>query len=145
MDVLEPGRVPGHPAGGGAAVEDLRRLVEVDGDRDQLRLALDAVGATRRDEEVGQAVLAVLVNHHEPARAEAAQLALGDERGEDSADRGVDRVAALAQHLRAGLGGQRMPAATTPLALGMARSVSGAHPRTRPAGCPPAGSLPGTP
>ena len=49
-----------------------------------------------------------LVDHHEPAGAEARQLALADERGEDGADRGVDRVPALAQHLRARLGGQRM-------------------------------------
>ena len=53
--VLQPGRVPGHPAGGGAEVEGLRRLVEVDRDRDQLGAALDPVRAAGGDEEVDQA------------------------------------------------------------------------------------------
>ena len=106
MDVLESGRVPRHPAGRGAAVEDLRRLVEVDGDRDQLCLPLCAIGAPSRDEEVGEAVLAVLVDHHEAASAEAAQLALGDERGQHRTDSGVDGVAAFPQHLGTGLSGQ---------------------------------------
>ena len=134
MDVLEPGRVPRHPAGGGAAVEDLRRLVEVDRDRDELRLALDAVGAARRDEEVGKAVLAVLVDHHEPAGAEAAQLALSDERREHRADRGVDGVAAFPQHLGTGLSGQRMARGDDSRGGWHGRSVSGDHPRTRTAG-----------
>ena len=44
-----------------------------------------------------------------PPAPKPGQRALGSERRQDRADRGVDRVAAVAQHLRARLGGQRMP------------------------------------
>src|SRR5207342_3766295 len=57
-DVLEPRRVAGHTAGGRTAVESLGRLVEVDGDRNELGRALHAIGATRPHEEVDQRVLA---------------------------------------------------------------------------------------
>ena len=130
-DVLEPRRVAGHTARGRTAVESLGRLVEVDGDRHELGRALHAVGATRPHEEVDQRVLASLVDHHEPARTEPGQIALADERGEDGADGCVDRVSALAQHLCARLGGQRVTRCDdSPLAH--ARSVSGSAPRTRP-------------
>ncbi len=44
-----------------------------------------------------------------PAGAEPGQRALDREGGENRGDRGVDRVAALAQHLGARLGGQGVP------------------------------------
>ena len=67
------------------------------------------------DEEVEQLILAGGgVGEHEAAGAEAGQQALDGERGQHRADRGVERVAALAQDLRARLRGQRVPAATTP-------------------------------
>src|SRR5262249_50292931 len=97
-----------NPAGGGTAVEDLRGLVEVDRDRDEVRLGRDPVCAPRRHEEVDQRVLASFVDHPETAGPEAGQLALADERGQNRADRGVAGIPALTQHLRPSLGGQRM-------------------------------------
>ena len=61
------------------------------------------------------------VDEHEAAGAEAGQRALDRERGEHRADRGVDRVAALAQDLGAGLRGQRMPGGDDALSLGALR------------------------
>ena len=49
-----------------------------------------------------------VVDEHEAAGAEAGQRALDREGGEHRGDRGVDGVAALAQHPGAGLGGQRV-------------------------------------
>jgi hypothetical protein len=109
--VLEPGRGARDAAGGGADVEHLDRAAEVDRDRDQFRAALDAVEAPSGDEEVDQHLALLLgqariVDEHEPAGPESRQRALGHERGEDGGDRGVDRVPALAQDPRAGLGSQ---------------------------------------
>ena len=67
LDVLQPGRGPRHPAGGRPAVEDLRRLVEVDGDWHQLRRSLNPVRPARGDEEVDQRVrLLILVDIMKP-------------------------------------------------------------------------------
>ena len=48
------------------------------------------------------------VGEHEAPGAQAGERALGHERGHHRAHGGVERVAALAQHLRAGLGRHRV-------------------------------------
>ena len=53
-------------------------------------------------------VSAPRVDEHVAAGAEPGQRALGDARGQHRGDRGVDGVAALAQHPRPRLGGQRV-------------------------------------
>ena len=68
------------------------------------------LGARRRDEEIEHAGLAARVDEHVAARAEAGERALGHARRHHRRDRGVDRVAAVAQDLRPRLGGQRMAA-----------------------------------
>ncbi len=77
----QPGRHSGHPAGRGADVEALRHLVEQHVDRHQLTAGggIDSPPAGL-DEEVQQVVLSGRsVGEHEPAGAEARELALDDE------------------------------------------------------------------
>ena len=65
--------------------------------------------ARRRDHEVEQHRLAAgRRDEHVAARAEPGQQRLGHERRHQRRQRGVDRVAAGAQDVRAGLGGQRV-------------------------------------
>ena len=65
--------------------------------------------AGRLDEEVEQRrLLARARDEHVAARARAGEQRLGDPRREHGRDRGVDRVAALAQHAGAGLRGDRV-------------------------------------
>ena len=107
---LQPRRRARHAAGGRTDVERLHGLgVEVDRHRRQLDPALGPVLARRGDEEVDQGRLLPPAHHHEAAGAEAGQRALDREGGEHRGDRGVDRIAALAQHLGARLGGEGMP------------------------------------
>ena len=63
------------------------------------------------DEEVEQPVgpVARAVDEHEAAGARAGERALGHPGGERGGDAGVDGVAALGEHPRARLGGQRVP------------------------------------
>ena len=64
----------------------------------------------RRDEEVEQLGLAARAGDEQvAARAEPREQGLGDERGEDGGERGVDRVAPVAQDIRPRLRGDRMP------------------------------------
>ena len=72
------------------------------------RAGLDAA-ARRLDEEVEQHRLAAgRRDEHVAAGAEPGEQRLGDERREHRGERGVDRVAAGAQDLGAGLGGHGM-------------------------------------
>ena len=94
-------------------MEVLGLVAEVDGEPNQLRVALGAVRAARGDEEVGQLGRGTVapvggVDQHEAAGAEPGQRALGDERGQDSADRCIHGVSALSQRLRPGLRGDRV-------------------------------------
>ena len=66
-------------AGGGADVEGLRRLVEIDVDRQQLGAPLDPAQARSLDEEVDQDVFGAVVDQHEAAGTEPGQRALGGE------------------------------------------------------------------
>ena len=102
-------RGPGDAAGSGSDVEDLRCAVEEDLDRHELRATLDARAARHLDEEVAEDVVACGVDQHEAAGAEAREGALGRKRGEHGGDRGIDGVAAVAQHARPRFGRQRVP------------------------------------
>ena len=91
-------------------MEHLRGGLEEHLGRDQRR-ARCRVGAVAGggDEEVEQRRRGARLGHeHVAAGAEPGQLRLGDERRRHRGERGVDRVAAGAQHLRAGVSGQRM-------------------------------------
>ena len=83
---------------------------EVDLDGHERRPILGiAAEAGRGDEEVQQhRRLAGLGHEHVAARAGAAQQRLGDPRRQHRRDRGVDGVAARAQHVRSRLRGQRV-------------------------------------
>lgn len=102
-----------HPVGADgrcAGVEDLDGVAEGDADRHQLGARL-VVGAAAGDldEEVEQlGLLARLHDEHVAAGAEPGQQRLGRERGQHRGERGVDGVAAGAQHVGAGLGAERM-------------------------------------
>jgi hypothetical protein len=108
---VDPGGVAVRPAGGGADVEDLRRVaaeVHLDGHE---RGAIGGIAAVagRGDEEVQQhRRLAGLGDEHVAAGAGPAQQRLGDPRREHGGDRRIDRVSAGAQHVGARLRGQRM-------------------------------------
>ena len=109
--LLKAGRGSGNGARRGADVEDLIRVAE--GDVDVVHggalVGLEAA-AGDVDEEVEQPRSAVVaaVDEHETAAAGAGERALGHPRREGSRDAGVDGVAALGEHARAGLGGQRV-------------------------------------
>ncbi len=78
------------------------------GDERRARRRVGAV-AGRGDEEVEQrGRLARLGDEHVAAGAEPGELRLGDERRGHGGQRGVDGIAAGAQHLRAGVSGKRM-------------------------------------
>ena len=83
-----------------------------EGDVDGEQIGLGAVAAARRrgHEEVEQHRLeAGAGDEHVAAGAEARQQRLGHERREHRGERGVDGVAAFAQHLRTGRRRQRVP------------------------------------
>ncbi|MEJ7717046.1 MAG: hypothetical protein WKF31_03430 [Thermoleophilaceae bacterium] len=72
-------------------------------------LGVPAAQTRRGHEEVEQVVLTSGgVDEHEPARARPGERRLGRERHQHGGHRGVDRVAAGAEHGRAGLGRERM-------------------------------------
>ena len=79
------------------------------GDQRRARASRSAPRPGRRDEEVEQHRLAARRRHeHVAAGAEPGQQRLGHERREHRRQRGVDRVAAGAQDVRAGGRGQRV-------------------------------------
>ena len=77
-------------------------------------------------EEVEQHVLVGGVDEHEAAGPQPGERALGDEGGQHRGDRGVDRVAALAQDAGPRLGGQRMPGRDCPSRAHRAQPSAGA-------------------
>jgi hypothetical protein len=96
---------------GRADVEHLHGVAEVDVDREQRRVrsAGREPAPGRLDEEVEQhRVLARRRDEHVAAGAEAGEHRLGDERREHRRQRGVHGVAAGAERVRAGFGGDRM-------------------------------------
>ena len=106
VDLLEPGEEAGHRDRAVADVEHLRPgVAEVDDEL--LHLAEPALG--HPEEAVEHRRLAArLVDEREAAAGRARERPFGDERRERGCEERVDRVAAVAQDARAGLGGQRM-------------------------------------
>jgi hypothetical protein len=105
--------------GAGADVEHLHGVGEadLDGDERRVRRARLEPAAGRLDEEVEQhGVLARRRHEHVAAGPEPGEHRLRDERREHGGQRRVDRVAAGAEDLRAGSGGD-----------GMARGDDAAH------------------
>jgi hypothetical protein len=112
VSLAEPGDRPRHGAGRAADPEELHGAL-VEGDFDfHHRGGFPPIQppSGNGDEEVEQPVAPIrsAMHEHEPARAGAGERALGHPRDEPRGHAGVDRVAALLEHLGAGLRGQRM-------------------------------------
>ena len=99
--------MPGTPHDAGPMLKSCGTSSKSTSTADQLAARRGVEPAPARlHEEVEQVVLAAgRVGEQEAAGAERRQRALGRERGEHRADGGVERVAAVAERLRAGLGG----------------------------------------
>ena len=106
VDLLEPGQQTRDGDRALADVEHLRSgVAEVD---DEL-LHLAEPGDRDAEEAVEHRRLAArLVHERETASGRPGRAAFGDERGECGGEKRVDRVPAVAQNTRAGLGRQRM-------------------------------------
>jgi hypothetical protein len=93
------------------------RAVEVDVDRLHVRLPpLPRALAGHRDEEVEQPVgsVAGAVDEQEPSGGGPVQRALADPRREGRREARVDRVPAVGQDLRPGLGGEPVSCCNRP-------------------------------
>ena len=114
------------PHRGGADVEDLVGVAEGDVDGHELGPAPE-VGAAAGglDREVEHDPLARAVgDEHVAAGAQAGQERLGDERGQQRRQGGVDGVAARAQDVCAGLRGQRVSCGDYPRGMNSGTSRS---------------------
>ena len=89
-----------------ADVEDLHGVAEVDHDGVQRRALAGRAESAATMKSSSTGVAARRRDEHVAARAEPGQQRLGHERRHQRGQRRVDRVAAGAQDLRAGLGGQ---------------------------------------
>ena len=110
-DCVAVGRAHGHRARGRADVEDLGRVAErhVDVVHGPALVRLEPPpGDVHEEVEQARAAVVSAVDEHEPAATRPRERALGHPRRERRRNARVDGVAALGEHARARVGGQRV-------------------------------------